>query len=327
MEKAILENNKKKFTQSTHTPFYLPPLRDEFGFGTQASLSMQRVGVPKTIIKCLFTTLQEAIHKVQTGFGDSKSHCGGKVWLVPIHGIGQGNGAGPAIWAVVSTPLLNVLREKDYGCDIVCPLSSSFFKFVGCAFMDDTNVIQLSLTETPDQARMQLQNAIGTWEFNLKATCDALVPEKTVLWLVSFKWEGGSWRYAGMQDSPGEVWVNDLYNDRKVLKRLEPHQAYKTLGVFLAPDGNLSKQFNKMRAAAVEWADGIHTGNLRKEEVWIALQSTVLRTLAYPLPALRLTRSSAKQSYRSSSSTAWQHSVSVETFQGVLSSLHTNTWD
>jgi len=32
IEKAILENNKKKFTQSTHTPFYLPPLRDEFGF-------------------------------------------------------------------------------------------------------------------------------------------------------------------------------------------------------------------------------------------------------------------------------------------------------
>jgi len=31
---------------------------------------------------------------------------------VPIHGIGQGNGAGPAIWTVVSTPLLNLLREK-----------------------------------------------------------------------------------------------------------------------------------------------------------------------------------------------------------------------
>jgi len=79
---------------------------------SQASLSMQRVGVPKNIINCLFTTLQEAIHKVRTGFGDSKAHYGGSVWLVPIHGIGQGNGAGPAIWAVVSTPLLNVLREK-----------------------------------------------------------------------------------------------------------------------------------------------------------------------------------------------------------------------
>jgi len=83
---------------------------------TQASLSMQRVGVPRNIIKCLFTTLQEAVHTVRTGFGDSKASYGGKVWLVPIHGIGQGNGAGPAIWAVVSTPLLNVLRQKGFGC-------------------------------------------------------------------------------------------------------------------------------------------------------------------------------------------------------------------
>jgi hypothetical protein len=91
---------------------------------TQVAMSMQQVGVPKTIINCLFTTLQEAIHKVCTGFGDSKSHYGGKVWLVPIHGIGQGNGAGPAIWAVVSSPLLNVLCEQGFRCEILCPLSS-----------------------------------------------------------------------------------------------------------------------------------------------------------------------------------------------------------
>ena len=202
----------------------------------------------------------------------------------------SGEGAGPAIWAVVSTPLLNVLREKGFGCDIFCPLSSSYLKFVGYAFVNDTHVIQLALTETPDQTRIQLQSAIDTWEFSLKTTCGALVLEKTVWWLVSFLWEGGSWCYTGIQNSPGEVSVNDLHNDRKVLKRLEPHQAYETLDVFLAPDGNLSEQFNKMRVAAVQWADGIRTGNLHKEEVWIALQSTILRTLAYPLLALRLTK-------------------------------------
>jgi hypothetical protein len=46
---------------------------------TQAALSMQRVGAPKNIINCLFTTLQEAVHQVRTGFGDSKTHYGGKV--------------------------------------------------------------------------------------------------------------------------------------------------------------------------------------------------------------------------------------------------------
>jgi hypothetical protein len=105
---------------------------------TQAALSMQRVGVLKNVINCLFTTLQEAIHKVRTGFGDSKQHYGGKVWLVPIHGIGQENGAGPAIWVVVRTPLLNVLREKGFGCEIKCPLSSEYLQCVGYAFADDT---------------------------------------------------------------------------------------------------------------------------------------------------------------------------------------------
>jgi len=40
---------------------------------TQAAISMQRVGVPRNIINCLFTTLQEAVHRVRTGFGDSKA--------------------------------------------------------------------------------------------------------------------------------------------------------------------------------------------------------------------------------------------------------------
>jgi len=199
---------------------------------TQASLSMQRVGVPRNIINCLFTTLQEAIHKVRTGFGDSKAFYGGKVWLVPIHGIGQGNGAGPAIWAVVSTTLLNVLCEKRFGCEVLCPLSSEYFRFVGYAFVDDTDIIQSILQEDLESARRQLQAAIDTWEFSLKATCGAIVPEKIVWWLVSFIWSGSSWRYAGIQDSPGELLVNDIANTRKVIKRLEPHQAYETLVFF-----------------------------------------------------------------------------------------------
>jgi hypothetical protein len=155
---------------------------------TQAALSMQRVGVPKNVINCLFTTLQEAVHQVRTGFGDSTASYGGQVWLIPIHGIGQGNGDGPAIWAVVSTPLLNVLREKGFGCQILCPVSSECFRFVGYAFVDDTDLIQSKLQENPEQARLELQAAIDTWEFSLKMTCGALVPEKTVWWLVSFKW-------------------------------------------------------------------------------------------------------------------------------------------
>jgi hypothetical protein len=76
---------------------------------TQASIAMQRNGVPKPVVDCLFTTLQNATHQVRTGYGDSSTSYGGPNWTTPMHGIGQGNGAGPAIWAVLSSPLLNIL--------------------------------------------------------------------------------------------------------------------------------------------------------------------------------------------------------------------------
>jgi hypothetical protein len=209
---------------------------------------------------------------------------------VPIHGIGQGNGAGPAIWAVVSTPLFNILHEKGFSCKILCPLSSEYFRFVGYAFVDDTNIIQLVLQEDPEATKKQLQEAIDTWEFSLKATCGALVPKKTVWWLVSFCWSGSSWRYAGIQGSPGDLYMNDISNNRKVIKRLEPNQAYETLGVFLAPDGNLDEQFQKMLNAATKWADNLRTGAINRNDVWLALQSTILRTLMYPLPSIRLSK-------------------------------------
>jgi hypothetical protein len=172
----------------------------------------------------------------------------------------------------------------------MCPLSSECFRFVGYAFVDDTDLIQSQLREHPDQARHLLQQAIDTWESSLKATCGALVPEKTAWWLVSFKWTGTSWSYASTQDSPGDLYVNDISSNRKTITRLESYQAYETLGVYLAPDGNLEEQFKKMEKAATQWADNLRTGSIGWNEVWIALQSTILRTLMYPLPALRLSK-------------------------------------
>jgi hypothetical protein len=167
--------------------------------------------VPKTIVNCLLTTLQEAVHQVRTEYGDSVATYGGDVWLVPIHRIGQGNGTGPAIWAVVSSPLLNALRAKGFGCEIICPLSGPFAKFVRYAFVDDTDIIQSALFDSPQDAAALLQQALDTWENSLKLTCGVIVREKTVWWLIHFKWEGSLWRYASNQDLPCALQVNNRW--------------------------------------------------------------------------------------------------------------------
>ena len=77
-----------------------------------ASLAMQRMGIEQAPIVCMFTTIQRLDHYIRTVYGDSKLSFSGKLWTVPIQGVGQGNGAGPQIWAVVSTPVLNMLRAE-----------------------------------------------------------------------------------------------------------------------------------------------------------------------------------------------------------------------
>ena len=47
----------------------------------------------------MLKTLQEATHKIRTAFGVSKKGFGPV--RPPLGGIGQGNGAGPTIWACI----------------------------------------------------------------------------------------------------------------------------------------------------------------------------------------------------------------------------------
>jgi hypothetical protein len=156
-----------------------------------------------------------------------------------MHGIGQGNGAGPAIWAVLSTPLLNLLQSRGFGCEFISPLSKSEINFVGYAFVDDTDLIESKINESRAQvATDQLQQAVDTWEGGLKATCGALVPEKTFWYLIDFKWISGSWFYQSIDDHPGSIFINDIQGKRKELRRCEVWDAQETLGVCLAPDGN-----------------------------------------------------------------------------------------
>ena len=58
---------------------------------------MQRTGVPLESIICMFSTIGNLTHNVRTAFGDSEGTYTRKIWIVPLQGVGQGNGAGLTI--------------------------------------------------------------------------------------------------------------------------------------------------------------------------------------------------------------------------------------
>jgi hypothetical protein len=242
---------------------------------TQASIAMQRNGA-RPVVDCLFTTLQNAKHQVRTGYRDSTTSYGGIKGNLPMHGIGQGNGAGPAIWAVLSTPLLNMLRKKGFGCEFISPISQEYNSFVGYAFVGDTDVIESKpSTASYQDSLINLQLAVNEWEGGLKATCGAIVPEKTFWYMIDFKWSAGHWYYQSTDECPGTLWVKDINGVRKEIRRCEVSDAQETLGVYLAPNGNHYQQISKMKQLAVQWADNMRTGRIPRDDSWLAFNSTI----------------------------------------------------
>ena len=84
-----------------------------------------------------------------------------------------------------------------------------------------------------------------------------------------------------MQDAEDEVCI---------LEQVESYDGKETLGVILAGDGNNRAMIQKMRQKAEEWRKLIRSGHLEPSTAWHGMNSTILRTLYYPLPALTLTK-------------------------------------
>jgi len=105
------------------------------------ALAMRRQGVPEGVATCLFNTLQEAIHQVHTAYGDSEFTFGGED-IIPLHGVCQGNGAGPPLWVVVSTIMLNMLWVMNVGSFIKNVISLRPIRYSGFSFVDEMDTIQ-----------------------------------------------------------------------------------------------------------------------------------------------------------------------------------------
>jgi len=199
---------------------------------------MRRMGIPKSEVDCIFMMLQEAAHRVPTGYGDSTSHCGGTVEETPMYEICQGNGAGPAIGAVLSS--LYIQRKKGFGFYFFTPQSEKEVQVVGYAFVDDSDLggERLKNGGNWQELLQKLQASVNIWEGSLSATSGAIVPQKSYWYLVDFQWSGGNWRYKKINKCQGNIRVRNIHGAMETLKMNEVGTAEETLGIHMAPDGN-----------------------------------------------------------------------------------------
>jgi hypothetical protein len=261
-----------------------------------ASICMRRVGVPKETCHMMFGTLAQVDHYVHTNFGDSTVSYA--CVEITFQGVYQGNGAGPGIWLLVSIPIINMLKAAGFGFKVTNVLSHEQFSFVCYAFVDDTDLVHSTSVpvsyDTDVDAQVQalvqeMQEVVDTWEGGLRASGGALVPSKSYWYLIHFQFTNNRWKYASIEDTPGNLTIRDVSGSLRVpLERLEVSEARETLGVFIAMDGNQEQQTAELRLKANRWADRVRSGRLSHAEAWFSLNGCILKSLEYPLMATSL---------------------------------------
>ena len=142
------------------------------------AIALRRLGMAAAPVKSMLATLQKAKHHVSTAFGISAKTYGSRR-NPPLQGIGQGNGAGPAIWAVISTVIIAVMATHGHGFNILSAMSLSLVSFVCYAFVDDTDVIHSasSTAVAGEEVIEEMQVILDRWGGVLRATGGALASD------------------------------------------------------------------------------------------------------------------------------------------------------
>jgi hypothetical protein len=177
------------------------------------ALAFRRIGIPKQPTECMLQCIQEMKHYIRTSYGDSKHSYSSKDAAIPFQGILQGNGAGPTIWVLVSTPLLNMMRKADNGAHLLSAIGREEAHIVGYAFVDDTDLVQFDQRDirlTATEVMQEMQEGIDRWEGGLKATGGAIVPEKSWVYPIDFNFDNeGKWEYKNKEEIGAQFSVKD----------------------------------------------------------------------------------------------------------------------
>ena len=255
-------------------------------------LAMIKYGCHAPAVKSMFTTLQHAAHRVTTAYGISKRTYGGNKrrlrGLPYLQSIGQGNGAGPAGFIFLSSNCIEIMRRKGYAALCVACISLIQLTMVCFMFVDDADFQTMAPTvDTPGEDLVpQAQEALDCWIGSLACTGGAINIDKSYWYLLDFKWCTDHWEYRSREDMPGILTAQDLTGKTIPLDRLEANEGEETLGIYLAPDGNMAQQITKLEGKAQTYAQHVLSkGPATKNDVWTSYTLTIRPTMSYCMPA------------------------------------------
>ena len=89
-----------------------------------------------------------------------------------------------------------------------------------------------------------MQEAVDRWEGGLTTTGGAIRPDKSFAYPISYQFApSGEYEYEKVENFDRTLTVKDHTGKRENLKLVDPREGKETLGICIAPEGNVKDQY------------------------------------------------------------------------------------
>jgi hypothetical protein len=196
-------------------------------------------------------------------------------------------------FVMLSTILIRIMAGLGFGANLFAAYTAANLFLVCLMFVDDNDSWYSAPTvDTPGEDIVdKAQEMATTWEGLLRATGGAINADKSCWYLLDYTWSGIQWNYRPSITMPGTLQLHHATGEMRDLDRKEPWEALKTLGFYQAPDGNTKQQVAYLLEKGTTWANNVSSVPTKlKNDVWLSLTTTIMKTLEYPMRAIRLSK-------------------------------------
>jgi len=241
------------------------------------AMAARKWGVPDNAIKSLLSPLQKAQHFTRTAFGDSFTSFTG----TNLQGAGQGNTGAAPFWTMVSTHMIQIMKEMKYQATFLAPITKKKIMLSLIAFVDDT---ELFLTKSNDNLKElvdKANSAINTWRELLNVTGGAMRPSKCAWTLMRFDSKKNRAQY--------EIVIPNEEGIPTPIQSYKEKEPRTYLGISQRTDGSEKDQIEEMYKSIEKWNTQMSSSKLYPSQNLRATLTKISRSILYPLPALSLT--------------------------------------
>jgi hypothetical protein len=236
---------------------------------------LKKLGIPQTVTQCLGLLWDNTIHLIKTIYSTSDITYTSTP-DTPLYRPGQGSMCGPIFWILCYWLIISSLDPTITSTQYISACKSIITEITGVSFVDDTG---LGVTSTFDRIYMKtteenyreeitqvvqhLTRLAQHWERLLFTMGGAINIQKSFWYLIAWNWGTSQPKMATITHNPITLSLTSGYDTTlEQLPRIEPTQAFRTLGVYISASGCQKKQMEVLRTYTQRYNECIHASTL-----------------------------------------------------------------